>query len=59
MSLTVYRSKKTRLYHWRATARNGRILADSGEGYKRKRDCEHGMRLTGRMLCRDQLGKLP
>ena len=27
-------------YRWRIRARNGRIVADSGEGYKRKRAAE-------------------
>ena len=27
-------------WRWRASARNGRIVADGGEGYKRKRGCK-------------------
>jgi len=26
-------------YRWRLWAKNGRIVADSGEGYKQKRNC--------------------
>ena len=26
-------------WRWRLVARNGRIVADSGEGYKNKADC--------------------
>lgn len=26
-------------YRWNIVHRNGRIMADSGEGYRRKRDC--------------------
>ncbi len=37
-TFTVYRDKRKE-WRWRLTASNGRILADSGEGYKRKRDC--------------------
>lgn len=28
-------------YRWRLRAKNGRIIADCGEGYKRKRDCKN------------------
>jgi len=30
-------------YRWRLTAGNGEILADSGEGYHNKADCENGL----------------
>lgn len=29
-------------WRWRAVAPNGRIVADSGEGYKNRGDCEAG-----------------
>ena len=29
----------TREYRWRFTASNGRVLADSGEGYKKRSAC--------------------
>jgi uncharacterized protein YegP (UPF0339 family) len=32
-------------YRWRLRAGNGRVIADSGEGYERKIDCEHGIEL--------------
>ncbi len=32
-------------FRWRFTANNGKILADSGEGYVKKSDCEHGIDL--------------
>jgi uncharacterized protein YegP (UPF0339 family) len=32
-------------YRWRLRARNNRIIADSGEGYVHKADCEHGIEL--------------
>lgn len=37
-------------YRWRARARNGRIVADSGEGYGRRRDCLRGIEATFRAL---------
>jgi uncharacterized protein len=35
MKAVVYRSKD-RDYRWRLTADNGEVIADSGEGYRRK-----------------------
>lgn len=35
MKFHIYRDKK-REWRWRLKARNGRIIADSGEGYKRR-----------------------
>ena len=37
MKIHLYRDKRL-LWRWRVVARNGRILADSGEGYCRRRD---------------------
>lgn len=31
-------------YRWRLIARNGRTIADSGEGYSRLRDCHRAVR---------------
>ena len=33
-------------WRWRLRARNGEVVADSGEGYKRREDCEHGISLV-------------
>lgn len=38
MKLVIYKDKKKE-YRWRLKATNGRVLADSGEGYKRKSTC--------------------
>jgi uncharacterized protein len=35
MKFILYRDKH-REWRWRLKAKNGRVLADSGEGYKRK-----------------------
>ena len=32
-------------FRWRFRADNGEIIADSGEGYKDRDDCEHGIEL--------------
>lgn len=33
-------------YRWRLISDNGRIIADSGEGYRNKSDCLHGIELV-------------
>jgi uncharacterized protein YegP (UPF0339 family) len=33
-------------WRWRLVAGNGRIIADSGEGYRDKQDCLHGIELV-------------
>lgn len=35
-------------YRWRLKASNGKTIADSGEGYRNKSDCEHGINLVKR-----------
>jgi uncharacterized protein YegP (UPF0339 family) len=45
----VYRDKK-REWRWRVRAANGRVLADSGEGYKRRSDAVRGVRRTREII---------
>ena len=33
-------------FRWRLKASNGKIIADIGEGYVRRIDCEHGIELV-------------
>lgn len=33
-------------HRWRFVADNGEPIADSGEGYKNKSDCEHAIQLV-------------
>jgi uncharacterized protein len=33
------------LYRWRYRASNGKIIADSGESYHNKSDCENGINI--------------
>jgi uncharacterized protein YegP (UPF0339 family) len=33
-------------WRWRLRARNGEVVAESGEGYVRREDCEHGISLV-------------
>jgi uncharacterized protein YegP (UPF0339 family) len=44
---SIYKDRKGE-YRWRFTASNGKIIADSGEGYKAKSDCEHCINLLKR-----------
>lgn len=41
----IYKDKADE-YRWRLRADNYKIIADSGEGYKDKSDCEHGIDLV-------------
>lgn len=38
MKITIYKDEKYE-YRWKLTARNGKILADSGEGYLKSTHC--------------------
>jgi hypothetical protein len=38
MTYTYYKDKKGE-WRWRLVASNGRIIADSGEGYSSEREC--------------------
>ena len=42
---------------WRAVADNGRIVAESGEGYVEKRDAEHGFDALREAVVRDYLAE--
>lgn len=44
MKYVIYRDD-TRQYRWRFVAANGNIIADSGESYHQKDDCENGIRI--------------
>ena len=33
-------------FRWRIRARNGRVIADSGESYRRREDAERGLQIT-------------
>ncbi len=41
----IYQDSKKE-WRWTLTASNGRILADSGEGYKRKQACLRAIKAT-------------
>lgn len=45
MRFELYRDAKGE-WRWRLRARNGEIVAESGEGYVRREDCEHGIALV-------------
>jgi len=43
-SFLIYKDKAGE-YRWKYQASNAKIIADSGEGYNRKSDCQHGIDL--------------
>lgn len=43
----IYTDKKGE-FRWRLLAANGKIIADSAEGYDKKSDCQHGIDLVKR-----------
>ncbi|KQO78114.1 hypothetical protein ASF36_13855 [Methylobacterium sp. Leaf90] len=45
MHFEIYRDVKGE-WRWTLYASNGRKIADSGEGYHNKADCEHGINLV-------------
>lgn len=45
MTFSIYKDSAGQ-YRWRLRATNGRIIADSGEGYVSKTDCQAGIRLV-------------
>lgn len=44
-SFLIYKDKAGE-YRWRYQASNTKTIADSGEGYKKKADCRHGIDLV-------------
>lgn len=44
MKYVIYRDEDKQ-YRWRFVAANGNIIADSGEGYRQKDDCENGIQI--------------
>lgn len=45
MHYLVFRDRSNH-WRWRLVASNGKIIADSAEGYVNKADCLHGITLT-------------
>ncbi|MEH3143933.1 MAG: DUF1508 domain-containing protein [Methylobacterium frigidaeris] len=45
MRFEIYRDAPGQ-WRWRLRAENGEVVADSGEGYVRREDCEHGIALV-------------
>ena len=39
MKFQYYQSSKNDEWYWRLRASNGKIIADGGEGYKKKAEC--------------------
>lgn len=50
MTKIEYYKDKKKEWRWRVVARNGNILADSGEGYKNKSGAVKGSKATKKAL---------
>jgi len=44
VAFTIYKDSKGE-YRWRLRASNGKTIADSGEGYTNKADCQAAIKL--------------
>lgn len=44
LTFSIYQDTQ-RQYRWRLKASNGRIIADSGESYINRSDCQHAINL--------------
>ena len=45
MKFHVYKDRRNE-YRWRLIAANGKVIADSGEGYSSKQSCKDGIELV-------------
>jgi uncharacterized protein YegP (UPF0339 family) len=45
MRFEIYKDHKAE-WRWRLRHQNGNVIADSGEGYRHREDCEHGISLV-------------
>ncbi len=54
MKVHIYKSTQDGLWYWHARAENGRIVADSGEGYHNKGDMLQELKNL-----REQIGNAP
>jgi uncharacterized protein YegP (UPF0339 family) len=45
VSYSIYQDESGE-WRWNLRAANGRVIADSGEGYRHKHDCLHGIELV-------------
>lgn len=45
MKFHIYKDHKDE-WRWRLKSANGKIIADSGEGYSSKQACQHGISLV-------------
>lgn len=49
MNFEIYQDKRGE-WRWRLRHSNGRIMADSGEGYSRRSDCRKGFDRVAAMI---------
>jgi uncharacterized protein YegP (UPF0339 family) len=46
-------------YRWRLKAANGQVIATSGQGYKSKADCRHGIEIIQREAATAKVEEVP
>jgi uncharacterized protein YegP (UPF0339 family) len=46
-------------YRWRLKAANGQVIATSGQGYKSKPDCRHGIEIIQREAATAKVEEVP
>ena len=46
-------------FRWYLSAENNRKIADSGEGYRSRQDCEDGIRLVKKMAAKAKIESPP
>jgi uncharacterized protein YegP (UPF0339 family) len=57
LTFELYRDARKE-YRWRLKATNGQIIATSGEGYKAKADCQHGIDLIQKEASKAKLEEI-
>lgn len=53
MTVTFYQDNQKQ-WRWRILSKNGRIIADSAEGYVNKADAEAGFELVANMIIKEK-----
>lgn len=54
MKIIAYKGLGTHPWRWRLVARNGRIMADSAEGYARKQNLRRALLALGKQWMRER-----
>jgi uncharacterized protein YegP (UPF0339 family) len=58
LTFEIYEDAKKE-YRWRLKAANGQVIATSGQGYKAKADCRHGIELIQKEASQAKVEEVP